>query len=68
MSEKFTLVKQLLRKETRKYLKWYMPTKEQIVLRKRLKRQGKEIEGSIRKGNFHMFFQNRLYEEVFSKK
>lgn len=62
VSEKFILVKQLLRKETRKYLKWYMPTKEQVALYKRLKKQGRNIDKSIKKGDFHKIFQNRLVE------
>lgn len=61
LGEKFLKVKQLLRAETRKYLTWYMPNKEQIALYKRLRKQNGN-RGNYRKGNFHEIFQKRLVE------
>lgn len=59
---KFEDFKAKLRNETRKYLKLYTPSKEQVRYYKKLKKQGVEIGRNVRRGNFHNAFQDRLVE------
>ena len=60
--EKFEQLKRTLRDETKKYLKLYMPTEQQVKLNKQLKRQGVQVHRNVRRGTFHERFQNRLVE------